>query len=231
MCIVSVICCDLARVTAAHTWQKPSELVLEKVGMILRDDGFKVPSPRAAEATKAAAKLLAWCGNDTNQKDFETFSKWLVVTLRSCFEVAPKTWRVRVERMWEKYHELRVSDSFRSKWDDLFQKSLGTQAMPTLFQYVTRLVFKELLAKKYAVCKPNTEVEPSSLSWEEENALRYVGGYVCRKVWEKLVKSSLSCKEDMLSFIVNMCGDEGDDGGTETWTNDIDRGGLWHSYQ
>lgn len=111
-----------------------------------------------------------------------------------------------------------------------FQKSVGKKALPAVSQYVTSGVFNELLAKKYVTREHEAgEVELSPLTWEDENALRYVGGYICRRVREKIAKSSLSHKEDMLELTMDLCGDEEDvDQGTETWTNEIDRGGLWH---
>ena len=70
----------------------------------------------------------------------------------------------------------------------------------------------------------------SSLSFEECNALRYVAGYVSRKIKEKLESSSDDRKNDLvLSLMEITMGDEEDeDIGTESWTNRIDRGGLWH---
>ncbi len=60
-------------------------------------------------------------------------------------------------------------------------------------------------------------------------ALRYVSGYICRKVQEKIKSSSLPNKEDMLLFLCEFSGDEWDESeGTEDWINAIDRGGLWH---
>jgi hypothetical protein len=32
----------------------------------------------------------------------------------------------------------------------------------------------------------------------------------------------------MIDIIMDLCGDEMDSEGTETWTNELDRGGLWH---
>ena len=197
--------------------------------MVLKDDCFKVPSSQATEALEAASTLLDWCKEDTNKKQFIVFSKWLVVSLNNCFAVSDRKFSAQTEKMWEKYHELRVSDSFTGEWDKLFQDSLGKQAMPTLFQYVPRQVFKELLANDHAVCDAHNDIQPSPLTWEEENALRYVGGFVCRKVRQKITESSLPHKEDMLLLTIALCGDEADeDRGTETWMNEIDRGGLWH---
>ena len=197
--------------------------------MVLKDDCFKVPSSQATEALEAASTLLDWYKEDTNKKQFIVFSKRLVVSLNNCFTISDRKFSAQTEKMWEKYHELRVSDSFTGEWDKLFQDSLGKQAMPTLFQYVSRQVFKELLANDHAVCDAHNDIQPSPLTWEEENALRYVGGFVCRKVRQQITELSLPHKEDMLLLTIALCGDETDEEwGTETWTNEIDRGGLWH---
>ncbi len=63
----------------------------------------------------------------------------------------------------------------------------------------------------------------------EENVLRYVSGYVCRRVNEKLSTTSGDVdKEEMMLYMIDMSGDEMDGSGTEDWTNLVDRGGLWH---
>ena len=64
-----------------------------------------------------------------------------------------------------------------------------------------------------------------AITWEEENTLRYVSGYVCHKVQQKIGASNLKTKEQLC---VELSGDEDSDRGTEEWTNTIDRGGLWH---
>ena len=147
------------------------------------------------------------------------------MSLNNCFTVSDRKFSAQTEKMWEKYHELRVSDSFTGEWDKLFQDSLGKQAMPTLFQYVSRQVFKELLANDHALYVMLIKL----YNRVQENALRYVGGFVCRKVRQQITESSLPHKEDTLLLTIGLCGDEADeDRGTETWTNEIDRGGLWH---
>jgi hypothetical protein len=90
------------------------------------------------------------------------------------------------------------------------------------------------LAKK-SVSFPNDNLEMcfrpyQSLSkWEEENALRYVAGYVCRRVQESLKRSTRPDKEKMVLFMIHLSGDEDmEERGTETWIDSIDRGGLWY---
>ncbi len=113
--------------------------------------------------------------------------------------------------MWQQFHELRVSDAFTGEWDRFFQESVHTRAQPMLYQYVSRLIFKELVKKQYAVCSDSCEVKPHG-------------------------KTKMSCVT-----LVNMCAVRYNarlknhhwntrrrEGGTETWTNELDRGGLWH---
>ena len=66
------------------------------------------------------------------------------------------------------------------------------------------------------------------MTFEEQNALRYVAGYVVRKVYERL-EYSLPNKKNMLDCLEEINGEEANaDKGTEEWTNMINRGGLWN---
>ena len=98
-----------------------------------------------------------------------------------------------------------------------------------MFQSISHRVFKCLLEEEFKV-EEHKRLEGIScaITWEEENALRYVSGYVCRKVQQKIGASNLKTREEMIQFCVELSGDEDSDRGTEEWTNTIDRGGLWH---
>ena len=57
------------------------------------------------------------------------------------------------------------------------------------------------------------------LTHEEQNALRYVAGYIIRKVQQKLEKSMHPRKDEMVLLLMECAGDElSDNVGTETWT-------------
>ena len=77
----------------------------------------------------------------------------------------------------------------------------------------------------------NEEVEShlNPLTPEEENALRYVAGYVCRTVEDKIqqCKYGEKEKESMVRSLKEMTiGDVDDNSGA--WLKMIDQGGLWH---
>lgn len=196
--------------------------------MVITEDDFKVPSELARQAVRTATQLAEWAAeSDVNMKVATDFFTDLVAKLRKCF-VERKSMKAREELMWKAYHKLRVSDAFQKDWEKFLRDAICQPASPTFFQYVSHRIFKELVKEKHRVSE-TLEDQASPITKEDENALRYVAGYVCRKVQTKLKSSSLPCKDDMILFISELSGDEWDETqGTEEWTNAIDRGGLWH---
>ena len=93
------------------------------------------------------------------------------------------------------------------------------------YQYVTHEVFKELIKFEYPVFSANAASLPP-LTNIEENALRYVAGYVCKKIHDRLQ----SCKDKavMILCLTDMNGgDEDSIKQTDAWLNMVNRGGLW----
>ena len=188
---------------------------------------FQVPSNLAIKAVKTANELIQWA-QTTGKEKFTHFFCELEAKFDSCF-VHQGSLKTREETMWQKYHKLRISASFREEWDKFLRASIGQAASPTFFQAVSHRIFRELVKIKHPILEENCVDQPSPITKEEEMALRYVSGYICRRVQEKIKASALPNKEDMLLFISDFSGDEWDEtNGTEEWTNAIDRGGLWH---
>lgn len=196
--------------------------------MILTEDDFKVSSESARQAVTTSTQLVEWVAdNNGNLKVFTDFFNSLVAKFEKCFQ-SKKSMKIQEEVMWREYHKLRVSDTFREDWEKFLWQTIGQHASPTFFQYVSHRVFKELVKGKHQLAESD-EDHASPITNDEENALRYVSGYVCRKVQAEIKSSSLPHKEDMILFISDLSGDEWDEAkGTEEWTNAIDRGGLWH---
>jgi len=68
------------------------------------------------------------------------------------------------------------------------------------------------------------------LTYEEQNALRYLSGYVIRRVQERLEMTSHPRKSEMVLLLMECAGGNLEEtGGTETWMNMIDWRGLWHT--
>ena len=205
---------------------------MNAVRSVLTEGRFQLPTPEAAAALKTASAVTLWCEKPQHRQLCTQFAEGLATALKTCFQHSHSSLQLRKNKMWGLYHQLRTSVTFKREWSKFLQESVGHQASPAFFQYVTHTVFKELIRMEYPVAADTTtsgESPKYPLSYEEENALRYVAGYVCRKLRVRLESSSFSSKDDMILCLMELSGDEMDDErGTEAWTNFIDRGGLWH---
>ncbi len=203
---------------------------MKAIKTVITEEDFKIPSDVARQAVRTATQLLEWItGSDTNMEIFTNFFSSITAKFEECF-VSRKSMKMQEELMWRKYHELRVSDTFRDDWDKFLRVTIGQAASPAFFQFVSHRIFKDLVKQKHQITGSSDDHnQPNRLTKHEENALRYISGYVCRKVQGKIKSSTLPHKEDMVLFISDLSGDEWNEAqGTEEWTNAIDRGGLWH---
>ena len=57
--------------------------------------------------------------------------------------------------------------------------------------------------------------------------MRYIAGYVCRKVRKNIEVSSRSNKQQLLSCVEGLLGDD-NDASSADWVDVVDRGGLLH---
>ena len=195
---------------------------------LLEDQGFRIKSP-ANEHALSTASALSLCYSDTaNHDNLADFVRVLVVRLTSCFTRRYTSLRLRREKMWEAYHQLRTAQMFKVSWATFLLHSIGHTAHPAFYQYVTHTIFKELIVLVPPRTTPENEHPNCPLSILEQNALRYVVGCICRKVKQQLDTSSLPSNDDMVYCIMHLAGDEIDCEGTESWINAIDRSGLWH---
>ena len=136
---------------------------------------------------------------------------------------------VSQESIWQRFHALRTSEDFTKKWDEFFAPSVSERSFPSFTQYVSRKILHRIIEISYDIdCLEHVEFQHiSSLECE---ALRYVAGYVCRKIQE--VKASSDGKKEAILLCLselqkemsvdNINNDEGH------WIDRIDRGGLWH---
>ena len=78
-------------------------------------------------------------------------------------------------RMWESFFKVCSSPSFEKLWKE-FLVGCAADALSTVYQHVTNIVFKDLLIKQFPAAYIQ-EVEPSAqLDYNQKNALRYVSG-------------------------------------------------------
>ena len=124
---------------------------------------------------------------------------------------------------------MTTSKDFRTGWEE-FLEDCNVDKEPMIYQHITDETFTKLVEQsvKTTVSKQNDEQNDKkpSLTYEEENAISYVGGNVIHVLMQK--KLSQCCVEILKGF-VNISTDEVDKENIaehEEWINDVDRGGL-----
>ena len=85
--------------------------------------------------------------------------------------------------MWIKFHELTSSLGFSEMWE-LFVSEQGCGTLsPLLYQHITDVIFERIIESKLTTAfSLSCSVENVGLTYEEENAIHYVGGYVIRQL-------------------------------------------------
>ena len=207
-----------------------AERFLIAVEAVAVDEMFEVQSEYTTAALKTALVLQTWSKHSPRHYvKLSSFAHILIVRLNACFPCKHSTLQLKKERMWGAYHRLRTSVTFVGDWQTFLSTSVQLKAFPAFYQFVTHYVFKGLIKLHYPVSvEAGQESHSRPLTHVEQNALRYVAGYVIRKL-RGLETSSHKEKDNMILLLMECAGDELDeDRGTETWTNMIDRGGLWH---
>lgn len=202
---------------------------------MLSDELFQLPSPGAKEALTTATTLERWCVDEKNIKLLTQFSDWLVASLRTCsywYGHSHSAQKRNRETMWGYYHQLRTSKQFKDRWGTFLQQSVGNSS--AVYQYISHAVFKELIKQTFDVGQSAAQSMPTAtappMTKEEKYALRYVAGYICKKVRVQLEGSVLPHKDTMISLLMQLCleTEDVDDEATAAWINSIDRGGLTH---
>lgn len=78
-----------------------------------------------------------------------------------------------------------------------------------LYQRISNIIFEELIKRHFTI-EQVEQPTVSAFTYEETNALRYVAGYVCRKLKKKIEASKHPSKGDLLLCLMELC-DEDDE--------------------
>ena len=204
------------------------KLLRTAVQLVVKDDGFNIPSEPAHRARVLAERYLEWCESDENKRDFQLFSEELVRNLEACF-TSHLTAKARQERMWERYYKFRSSSEFVQGWNDhLSQVSGPGPSCPIIYQFVTDVIMEDMIKRHFPVITEEQQCQVT-LDYEEHNAIRYIAGHVLRALETKTNRSSHPLKDE-LTLCLKELKDESNDvrHASEDWLHDIDRGGLVH---
>lgn len=113
-----------------------------------------------------------------------------------------------------------------------FLKAAGKPVKPVLFQHLTDIIFRKRLSDYIKIVYLEQECGSKDLELRESErgVLRYIAGYICRHLRQKLERENHQFKEEMILCLLELIKDQDieEDGVDEEWTDLIDRGGLWH---
>lgn len=180
--------------------------ILKKcISSVLSDKGFSIASERAQKALTCAQRTMDWIYEPENHEQAVDFAIKVVSLVRQSISLStvndPHSHR---ERMWELYYKLCSCDDFRSLWEKFIQDSIGLEADPIFYQYVTKSIMEDLIKSMFQITTKASEAEqlneasPRSLDYEEHNALRYTEGYIIRSVLQKIKRSSHKHKDELI---------------------------------
>ena len=203
--------------------------------LVITAPDFQIQSEAASTAIRTATLLVEWTHSQpANRSKFNQFFSSLDGKFQQCFSKSSKSVKYREESMRRAYHKLASSTSFKNDWERFLLESISKPASPAFFQFISDTLFGQAIKEHFELPKTVSGVAyPQKLTDLEEKALRYVAGYVIRKVKNKIEKSSVKMhphKDDMVLFMSSeLSGDEWfESTETEEWVNAVDRGGLWH---
>jgi len=198
---------------------------------VLDDDSFQINTPSTIQARKSAESLLDWCLNNEMDDRFIDFTKQLTSSLKQMIcSSATKVFTVNKEKLWKGFYQLRISQEFVKQWTD-FVTVVDEPVKPVLFQHLSDLIFRMLIEQHFKIVHLDQE-QCGELTENENAALRYVAGYICRHLRKKIQRSrgDAKSKEEMMMCLMQLVRNkETEEHRTdEDWTNLMDRGGLFH---
>lgn len=126
-------------------------------------------------------------------------------------------------KVWQNFHQLRCTDHFKEQWEQ-YLENCNLCKEPIFYQHVTLKLFEEQLKEHMKRERESVAVtdddDVESLTYEEENAVRYMCGYVVRKMQN-------ASNHVEVGFLIS---DQAAASKMESseWIKLIDRGGLVH---
>ena len=195
---------------------------------LLKDSGFQIPSESAKEAYLAASEMLEWLATQENAVLATPICQGIMAALSRCIPQGSTSSRAKRERMWGKFYRTRTSTEFKELWICLMQLSIGKSASPIFYQYITDVLFKNMIKCNFPVNPVASQAhDMPPLDYQESNALHYAAGYAPRAVQKHLERGSHPHKEELVLCLVELCEDDGTDvDASADWTKAISRGGI-----
>ena len=181
----------------AFVKQKAPELFASAVSSALRLPELSMPSRRSQ---KMLSSFQKW---SDLIKENSTFGESLVnLVVEHAFSesmLKARSLATKYEKMWEGYHRLIIGNELSFLWHSALDQAENPSYFQHFMQLVTRRVMDEAVKTAFifetAQTEESTNIHP--LKAEEEQALRYVAGYIPMKLKLKYKnkKKQSACSE------------------------------------
>lgn len=200
---------------------------------MVADDSFHLPSAEATRALHVASSLLEWASSDENLCTLKEFGRKLISALNEVVRGAVVTVRgtktLNMQCLWSSYNALILSTKSREQWSEFLSGSLQVPPCAILHQYIMQHLIDRLLKEQFPLkCYDNINSSIEELSEIEENALRYVSGYIIRSAIEYIELKNHPMKEALLHGLLELCTEDCIEDRSTSWITTVDRGGLIH---
>jgi len=131
---------------------------------------------------------------------------------------------INMKKLWTQFYQFQVSQHFTERWK-LYLQSLKLPDKAIFFQSYASILFDNIIKIKFPVdCTAEALAVP--ISFEEENAIRYVGGYIV----VALKKQNKTDSEIIagLDHLTERNPDVIRQANSAMWIREVNRGGLTH---
>lgn len=185
----------------------------------INDEEFDVGSELSKKCLEMCSRMIQALSkpNETQQE----FASWHMSVLKRVINKATRaTGTINRETLWSEYHQVRLNTSFRLQWSS-FLSTCSISPEPTFYQHISLECLHTLLKGIQTAANVQETVEIPALTYEEENAVRYMGGYVVKCLQQASKDKEVTL---VLHDLVNK--DDCEPSETEEWLAAIDRGGL-----
>ena len=190
----------------------------------LNDESFTIPSEGTKLCVRMSKSLVNSLSSPT-QSNIE-FANWLICELKDILENCKrKNGLFNQDKLWSTFHQTTLSSSFEDKWA-VFLISVGLEKDPLFYQHITDEIFNLLIKQRIKMPSQESQLEENDemfeemLTFEEENAVRYVGGYVIRVLKKQMLNS------DVVKILDEFIEEDKENQDANTWVAFVDRGGL-----
>ena len=107
------------------------------------------------------------------------------------------------ELMWEKYHTLCASASFKERWTKFLDSSVGIQSV-LFYQCTTKHIFEKVIQTQFPLELNLVSLPVAKIDYEESDTLRYCAGYILRSVKKKIDASAHPLKKELLLCVEDL---------------------------